>query len=237
MIATKYYVLSGLVIVGLIAGAATSLHALRSRAQEYPPETMSAPLTGGKAVVADIENSPDASGLPDLFEAPKFVLKTQDGKTITNTDLEGHPYVAAFIFTNCTSVCPMISGRMSGLQERIHAREVRLVSFTVDPERDTPEAMKAYAAKFQADTTRWFFLTGTKAQMVAVETGFNVRLPKRDPNATVGDPKDPMSLMPHSDRFILVDGQGRVRGIYDSKEETEMNKLKYDSERLAELVR
>lgn len=230
------------VLLAVSAGLATGVVMLRGAGTDGPPgggRGEGGAVGGGAAAVtaSDIETSPDATGLPALFEAPKFALKNQDGKAVSAADLAGHPYVAAFIFTHCTSVCPMMTGKMSGLQDAIPEKAVKLVSFTVDPARDTPETLKTYAAKFGADDSRWFFLTGTKDEMVAVEKGFYVRLPRPDPTSTVADPKlaadDPMQLMPHSDRFILVDGQGRVRGIYDSKDESAMAKLKTDSAKLA----
>lgn len=213
-----------LAVTGMILGVGATAMLIRARQAEAPPA-----MLGGSAVsTADIESSPDSSGLPVLFDAPTFSLVNQDDKPVTNESLKGHPYIAAFIFSNCTSVCPMISGRMSSLQEGVPSKAVKLVSFTVDPERDTPEVLKSYAAKFKADTSRWFFLTGTKEQMEAMERGFHVRLSR--PAATqLTQNDDPMALLPHSDRFMLVDSKGRVRGVYDAKDETAMFKLKNDS--------
>src|SRR5436305_2111619 len=77
----------------------------------------------------------DRSGLPVRWDAPSFSLTDQNNHTITDRDLRGHPYVAAFIFTQCAGPCPMMSGKMASLQKTIHNPGVKLVSFTVDPER------------------------------------------------------------------------------------------------------
>lgn len=184
--------------------------------------------------------SPDSTGLPVLFEAPGFELVNQEGARVGKKDLAGKPFVAAFMFSNCTTACPMMAGKMKGLQEQIQDPRVRMVSFTVDPERDTPEVLAGYLKRFEADTKRWFFLTGTKEEMVAVEKGFGVRLPRaaadgRNNEANPAPSTNPMDVLPHSDRFILVDGEGRVRGIYDTKDDNAMAKLRVEAVMLAEL--
>ncbi|MFN4243017.1 MAG: SCO family protein [Tepidisphaerales bacterium] len=195
---------------------------------------------GGSVVVRGESTAVDASGLPVLLDAPAFELINQDGQVVRHTDFTGSPYVAAFMFTNCTTACPMMAGRFAELQRQISDKRIKLVSFTVDPERDTPEVLKEYLSRFRADPGRWWFLTGTKEQMIAVERGFGVRLPRpaadprnNEPNTQVET--DPMALLPHSDQFILVDARGRVRGLYDTKDDNAMARLREDSRRLAEL--
>jgi cytochrome oxidase Cu insertion factor (SCO1/SenC/PrrC family) len=175
----------------------------------------------------NLDPSPDATGLPTLFAAPTFTLVNEDNVQVSSDSLKGHPYVAAFIFTNCTSTCPMMSGKMSGLQAGIPQPEIKLVSFTVDPDRDTPDVLKKYAQRFKADESRWFFLTGAKPEMQNVESGFKVRLPRAEPTDN-GGPE-------HSDRFILVDAKGIVRGIFDSKDDTSMGDLRRAAAKLAQL--
>lgn len=185
---------------------------------------------GNPVQAADIEAPVDSSGLPVLFNAPKYALRNQLDQPVSNQTLEGHPYVAAFIFTNCTTICPMMTGKMSDLQTRIDDPRIKLVSFTVDPERDTPAVLKQYGEKFKADANRWFFLTGTVEQMTAVETGFHVRVPD---NIRMAGGTTNNNGPEHSDRFILVDQKGRVRGIYDAKDERAMALLKVESSKLA----
>jgi len=152
---------------------------------------------------------------PVLFPAPAFALTNQDGRPVASDQFKGHPYVAAFVFTNCAGTCPMMSTHMAKLQQAIPDADVKLVSFTVDPVRDTPERLKAYAARFEADERRWSFLTGTKSQLDAVTKGFNVSVV--DP--TAGD------QVIHSERFFLVDADGNVRGTFSGTREEEMKEL------------
>ncbi len=156
--------------------------------------------------------------LPVLFAAPSFALKDQDGQAFGDQDLRGKPYVAAFIFTHCAGICPMMSGKMAKLQKAIPDSRVKLVSFTVDPERDTPEVLKEYGKKLGAEEGRWYFLTGTPQQMNGVVAGMKV---------ASGD-----SPLNHSERFVLVDGEGRVRATYLSSDEESMGKLTADAESL-----
>lgn len=215
-----------------VAGIFLLLHARSLRAQRGVATVEIVDNRPGAQAV-DIETSPDDTGLPVLFTAPTFALVNQDGEAVNNQTLAGRPYVAAFMFTNCTTACPMMAGKLFSLQKEIRSKAVRLVSFTVDPERDTPEVLRGYLTKFQAEKDRWLFLTGTKEQMVEAEKGFHLRLPRPDPNAVPNNSADPMVAMPHSDRFLLIDQKGRVRGIYDSKDETALAKLKQHSELLA----
>jgi len=158
--------------------------------------------------------------LPVLFPPPKFSLINQDGLPTTDADLAGHAWVAAFIFTQCAGPCPMMSTKMSELQDRIPDRSIKLVSISVDPERDTPAVLKEYAAKFKADTTRWFFLTGEKAAIIKLSADLKLTLP---------DASDPML---HSTRFVLLDAEGNVRGTYDGKEDDSVARLVDDAKQL-----
>src|SRR3954470_19515440 len=97
--------------------------------------------------------------LPVLGEIPKFELLNQQGSKFHRSALDGHVWIADFIFTNCESSCPRMSSKMH-LVQGATGPQVKLVSFTVDPARDTPQALAEYGKKYSADTTRWTFLTG-----------------------------------------------------------------------------
>ncbi len=163
--------------------------------------------------------------LPIRWDAPSFSLTDQNNKTITDRDLRGHPYVAAFIFTQCAGPCPMMSSKMASLQKTIRNPSVKLVSFSVDPERDTPAVLKEYADKFGADPKRWHFLTGPTASIYAVAKGMRV----------AAQPADADSPILHATYFILVDGNGKVREIYhgDHSEPGMLERLSHDADRLA----
>jgi protein SCO1/2 len=117
-----------------------------------------------------------------------------------------------------------MSMKMSTLQRTVPDRDVHLVSFTVDPERDTPEVLKKYGRGFDADPKRWHFLTGDKQAMFDVAAGMKL-------TAAPAGQFGPDIL--HAEKFLLVDGDGRVRGIYDSNDEEALKKLAADAAHLA----
>ena len=101
--------------------------------------------------------------LPVYGALPDFALVERSGRPVRRSDLEGKIWVASFIFTNCADECPLMSAELTRLQADVAAMEdIRLVSITVDPERDTPAVLSQYAERFTADPERWLFLTGDK---------------------------------------------------------------------------
>lgn len=141
---------------------------------------------------------------PDLGPLPAFALTDQDGNPVGTAQLGGRVWVANLIFTRCPDVCPVLSQRMAALQSRLPAN-VDLISITVDPAHDTPEVLRAYATAHGA-TPRWRFLTGPRDVIVGLmRNGFKVAF--RDD----GPPEAPIA---HSERFMLVDGDLRLRGAY-----------------------
>lgn len=143
--------------------------------------------------------------LPRYGKVPYFRLIDQEGDTITSDDLKGYFYVSDFFFTHCPGICP----KMTKIQARIQAAykaepRVKLVSVTVDPDRDSINVLKAYADKYGADPFKWFFLTGPKKDIYTlIKDGF--KLPVVEDSTTQFD---------HSDRLVLVDGDGKIRGYY-----------------------
>ena len=102
---------------------------------------------------------------------PDFTLISQAGQTTNLKDLEGKVWVADFIYTNCTGPCPRMSSEMRQVQEAVrNLTEVKLVSFTVDPVRDTPQVLAVYAKRFQAEPSRWLFLTGEQASYSVMDS-------------------------------------------------------------------
>jgi cytochrome oxidase Cu insertion factor (SCO1/SenC/PrrC family) len=156
----------------------------------------------------------NTSALPVLFEVPEFALTNQHGLVVTRSNLLGHVWVADIIFTRCAGPCPTMTRRMSELQAALPLEQsVRLVTLTTDPTHDTPEVLKSYAAKFGAEPHRWFFLTGTKAQIVNLAAdGLKLTAVEKES----GQRTTPEDLFIHSTIFILVDQRGRVRGTFES---------------------
>lgn len=163
--------------------------------------------------------------LPVLFDAPAFSLTDQDGKPFGSEGLRGTVWVADFIFTHCPGACPVMTMKMSGLQRAVPEKDVHFVSFTVDPERDTPPVLKEYAQRFDAEPGRWHFLTGEKGALLDAAAGMKVTAA---PAGQFGPD------IVHSEKFLLVDGAGRVRGVYDSKDEADLKKLAADAAVLAD---
>lgn len=161
---------------------------------------------------------------PVLGQVPPFALTNRDGKPVTRETLAGSPWIADFVFTRCAASCPMMTARMAKLGKELPAGErVRRVSFTVDPVYDTPQVLARYAETFQAPPD-WLFLTGPEPDLHRLSReGFKlaVDIPKGDAGST----QEPIL---HSTRFVLVDGEGRIRGYYDGEDEAAMAKLRRD---------
>ena len=160
-----------------------------------------------------------------LFQLPEFIVLDQDGEAYGTEQLRGSVYIANFIFTRCKTVCPLTTNEMKTLQEELRAgpgwSDIRLVSFSVDPGFDTPKVLRAFARTNEADTSHWKFLTGTQGQLWwLIQKGF--KLP-------VGDaPENADMPIFHSKSFVLVDREGRMRGMYDPLEPPEHEKLVRD---------
>ena len=150
-----------------------------------------------------------------LATLPEFVLEDERGRPFDVTDLRGRVWVADFIFTRCAGTCPLITRQMARLEKEFASnpslKNVKLVSFSVDPDFDRPAVLREYARANGADPERWTFLTGTRdAVRGLVRDGF--KLP-------VGDQNDQAMPIYHSQNFMIVDRRGRIRGAYDSTED------------------
>lgn len=161
------------------------------------------------------------STLPDYGAVPAFQLTSQDSRPFSDKDLRGAPYIASFIYTTCKSICPMLTSQLKVLQRRLstQAPRTRIVSISVDPERDTPEVLKQYARDRGADLSRWTFLTGNPlAVRSLVVGGFKQAIDTTQEAAGDGTPsKAAAPDIMHSMRFALVDGRGHIRGFFESR--------------------
>jgi len=155
-----------------------------------------------------------------LAHVPDFRLIERDGSTVTRADLAGQPWVADFIFTRCVTSCPVITARMKELRRRLPP-EVRSVSFSVDPEHDTPPVLSEYARKWQVEGRQWLFLTGSRPEMwTLIRKGF--LLPVED------QPDVPEAPILHTNRFVLVDAEGGIRGTYEALDPDSLHRLLED---------
>lgn len=169
--------------------------------------------------------------LPVFGKVADFELTERSGVKKSLGDLRGKVWIADFIFTRCAGICPLMSGKMAKIQKELKASPgVRFVSFSVDPEYDTPEVLKGYAERYGADAERWHFLTGDKKQVFDLSIQ-HFRL-------GVGDiPEEDREALDqsvqHSSKFVLVDGEGQIRGYYSSEDESSIAKLITDAKKLA----
>jgi protein SCO1/2 len=161
-----------------------------------------------------------------LGVVPAFSLTERAGTPVTQDALRGKVWIADFIFTRCPDVCPVLTTRMRGLQKTLDAAraEVALVSFTVDPGHDTPEVLRTYATAHGA-APGWLFVTGDRDVIAGLlRDGFHVAF------ADDGPPSGPIT---HSDRFVLIDEQLRIRGYYHGDDPQDLARLAEDARRLA----
>jgi protein SCO1/2 len=167
-----------------------------------------------------LQLKPPGKPLDHYRTLPQFALTDQDGGRITLDDLKGKVWLADFVYTTCPGPCPIISAHMARLNRSLPP-DVRMVSFSTDPDNDTPTVLKAYARRFGA-TDRWSFLTGRKDQIYdLIEHGF--MLPIAAPAG---------AQVIHSTRIILVDKTGAVRGFYDGTTSDPDPQISSDVQRL-----
>jgi protein SCO1/2 len=169
-------------------------------------------------------------GLNRYGSVPEFSLVERTGKTTTLADLRGKIWVADFIYTTCQDTCPLQSAEMTKLQEQWKDQTgLKLVSFSVDPEKDTTEVLSRYAERYQADASCWLFLTGSKEQITRlVQEGFKLSA------ASLSTEGNADGVILHSPRFVLIDKQGQIRGYYDSRDTEALQRLKKDVAALLE---
>lgn len=184
----------------------------------------------GVIALATLENRlrrAQPATLPIFSSVPDFALTNRDGRAVTRSTLAGAPWLADLVFTRCTLICPAMSLRMRRLDQDL-PEGVALVSFSVDPDHDTPEVLAAYAAKLEA-TDRWLFLTGDRTAIHRLaRDGFKLAVDL----APADQAADPGQAIIHSDRFVLVDAQGRIRGYFNPFDPGELEKIEHAVESL-----
>jgi len=149
------------------------------------------------------------------LELPSFELTNQRGEPFSLADLRGKIWVADFIFLSCPTVCPKLTKRMFEIQHRTRnlGDAFHLVTFTVDPENDTPDRLAEYAYANRASPGRWTFLTGPLDTIEGtVVKGFKMAMGKEELSPGL------FSIF-HGERLVLVDQQGKIRGYYEADDE------------------
>jgi protein SCO1/2 len=163
---------------------------------------------------------PRPEPLPVLGRLSPFALTGHDGHALTLESLRGHAFVANFMFTRCAGICPAMTARLAQLQGRL-PEGVAIVSFTVDPQHDTPEVLARYARDFHAGPA-WTFATGPKQTLYDLATrDFKLTAVELAPDQR----QDGDGPFVHSGKLVLVDGAGRIRGYYDSDDSQAVARL------------
>lgn len=160
--------------------------------------------------------------LPNNGIVPDFQLTDQNGQSYGSEQLRGKIWIADFVYTTCPGPCPMISSRMSETQKPLRDTDVELVSFSVDPEHDTPAVLRDYAARLNAQPGRWHFLTGSRDAIYRLSRdGFKLAAAENGATGPI-----------HSTRMVLVDRGGIIRGYYDATDADAVTRLLADTNHL-----
>lgn len=173
------------------------------------------------------ERAKDSSPpLPVLGQIGDFTLTNQAGKPLSATDMKGHIWIADFIFTRCPGMCVVVTGTLAAVNTELSDMpDVRLVSFSMDPEYDTPEVLAKYAEKQGATLPRWAFLTGKKEDIHAITRDQFKQAVMEKPGAD--------QPIIHSDRLVLMDQKGRIRGFYSGERIESVKELAAAARKLA----
>ena len=166
---------------------------------------------------------------PEGHTVPAFAFTGIDSVEISHRTVEGQVKIVDYFFTHCPTICPIMSSQLARTQTWLKDndldRDIMLLSHSVDPERDTPERLKEYATRLGADTTSWKFLTGNKEDLYD-QARFGYYLTALQSDTAAGG-------FFHSDTFVLVDRQNRIRGLYDGTSTAEVDAMMQDAAQLA----
>ncbi len=167
-------------------------------------------------------------GPNETHRVDPFSFTNQDGKTITNEDVKGKVYIVSFFYATCPNICPKMNENMTQVYKAIRGnKNVLILSHTVNPKRDTFQALKAYSLKYDADANQWMFLTGDKKKLYDMAR-YSYLISAKDDTSGVSIDQDFI----HDQHFVLVDGNGQIRGLYDGLNQADITKLIADISRL-----
>ena len=185
-------------------------------------------------VVPTLMCRPEHKPLPDLGTVPAFSLVDQTGQPFTDAAVRGHVSIVSFIFTRCDTICPVISMKMARIQEKTFdlGRDIKLVSFSVDPDYDTPARLDDYAKKYGADPERWRFVSGPHDTVYSLIEG-----PFMTSMMRVQDRPSGVPDIKHGGYFLLLDPALHIRGIYDSDLINQLDALMRDARYLVRTSR
>ncbi len=157
---------------------------------------------------------------------PKWTYLTHDSVFLSSEDIKDKVWIADFFFSYCPTICPPMTKAMRAVNDSLSAykKDLRILSFTIDPDRDTPARLRLYRNRHEVTANNWFFLTGDEAEthILGIE-GFQVHA-NADEQAPGG--------FAHSSNFVLVDRNQHIRGVYDGLDEDSRNQLIIDAKKL-----
>jgi len=210
----------------VVAGIGVAMMVRGQSSRLFGERSPSASVTGQAPAAIVSSQESYLSRLGDYGRTPEFDLIRQDGQSFKHTDLLGNLWVGNFIFTSCGSTCPIMTRQMQVVAESVDpSYGVEFVSFSVDPERDTPEVFTTYAQEYGIDMPNWHFLTGEKqALRDLVLRGFHLSVQ----DASREDILAGAESVIHSTRFVVVDEVGVIRGYYDGTDDEALQKLMDD---------
>ncbi|MCO8120317.1 SCO family protein [Stieleria sp. TO1_6] len=198
-------------VLGLIG---RSIRSIPEPAGPGPDDIVHTPdvAPGEKPLVDASQIANDEVAHPPEDEAwlSRFELTERSGKLVNSEDLLGAPYVVSFFFTRCPSICVQQNQKLKELQDKFAGQAVKFIAISVDPENDTPQRMREYAARFGADEDQWLFLTGDL-------------LYTRRIGAEIF--QQPVDKQFHTEKFALVDVDGKIEGFYEWPNEKQFKKL------------
>lgn len=153
---------------------------------------------------------------------PNYKFQTQSGDSLALDSLRNNLYVVNFFFATCPGICPKLSNSMERIQDAfIKDQQLKLVSITVDPARDTMEAIRAYADNHRAIPGKWYFLRGSQSDVANLaSTGLHITARPDDGNGN--------EAFVHSEKMVIVDGKGVIRGYYSGIDSLSVNHLMSD---------
>lgn len=182
--------------------------------------------------ISDLMNqskSPTETPMWDPNGVEDFSFTNCDGRTVTKADLLGKPWAICFVFTKCLGPCPVVTRQLKTLQDRLKDADVKLVTLTVDPARDTPESLLEYAKVNGADLSKWYFLTGDQTAIYGlIHRSF--RMPVQE---VTGPNRQEGFEIIHSTNVMLVDKEGVVRGKFNAAKDEDMVTLRKELQKLA----
>lgn len=169
--------------------------------------------------------------LPVFYQVPEFRLTNEFNKPFGSTELKGRFYIANFMFTSCPTTCPRLMEKMDLVQKRIRGlgTKAAIVTFTVDPEVDTPDVLFKFARKRHSNPFIWNYLTGTRADLEKIVIdGFKVPMGGKEKiEKQVEEEKVTLFDIAHTEKLVLVDDKGQIRGYYGT-ERVEMDRMMID---------